>query len=590
MCLNDFATLNKLIRNLSDNEQKEIVGQIDELSVPEKRFFWDFQFAAANYFYIVDKRKQKRKFVLNSLQKALLKSLLYEFPIRTLIIKARKFGISTFILLLYYWDCITSLNTFSVIIAEEFTQTKRIFRIIKYAHDNLIEPFKPKASIDNVRELMFDDLNSYFYVGSAQKKNFGRSDTISNLHCSEFAFWPDPEGLLGAALSEAVPEETGNIIIETTPSRLPYLKELVDTCKEKGKPFRYKFFPWHIFPEYRLRIENEKERADLDSELLADEKIAMKTHTLDWEQMKFWVTKRRKLKRKVWQEYPMDDISCFMASDENSFFDTRSLQELYLIVRGISFLREMPNGVRIYNEPIAGMRYLIAADTSGGGINSTYSAAIVLRIDNAEEVAELKERLTPPQLAKVLADLGYLYNTALLAVERNNHGHSVINSLENQLFYPNLYRHIDMDYAEWAKKISHVGKIGGKMIQQGDVGWITNAKTKPIMMDELRDEVIDEKQMMVKSLWFIEECFGVKSKGDKIYSEGYMDTVIARAIAWQVRKRAIPASVRIPTKEKSLLPTPYPLRGDFQTLSRTSIGIHSKGKERKKTARAPWEV
>jgi len=591
--LRNYEKVTKLTNQMSLNAQKEASEQMDDMLRPEQRFFWDFQFASEKYLYIVDKQKQKRNFKFNSLQKALYKALLYECPIRTLIIKARKFGISTFILLLYYWDCITTPNTSSVIIAEEFEATKRLFHIVNFAHENLDEKFKPKTKFDNVRELLLEGVNSRFYVGSAQKEHFGRGDTINNLHCSEFAFWPDPEGLLGSALSEAVPEQTGNIIIETTPSRMPYLKELVATCKEKGKPFNFKFFPWHIFPEYREEIENEKERQGIEEELTAEEKLAMKANSLDWEQMKFWLTKRRKLKKKVWQEYPMDDNSCFMASDEHSFFDTRSLQELYLIVRGISFLREMPNGIRIYNEPIPDKRYLIAADTSGGGIDSTFSAAVVLRFDNAEEVAELKERLTPPQLAKVLADLGYFYNTALLVVERNNHGHSVINTLENQLFYPNLYHHIDVDYAEWAKKISKVGKVGSKIIDQGEVGWITNAKTKPIMMDELRDEVIDEKQMMIKSLWFVEECFGVKSKGEKIYSEGYMDTVIARAIAWQVRKRSMPAALHIAKSEKEIisrLPSAVFGGEEFQTLNRKGMGIRHKVNRAKKTLRAPWEL
>lgn len=583
-----------ILRSLSDNKQKEIAEEIDEISLPTKRFKWDFRFAAEGYFHIVDKRKRKRKFVLNALQRALLKSILYEFPIRTLIVKARKFGISTFILLLYYWDCITSENTSSVIIAEEFPQTKRIFRIVKYCHDNLRDEFRPETSINNTQELMFEGKHSYFYVGSAQKKNFGRADTVNNLHCSEFAFWPNPEELLGAALSEAVPEETGNVIIETTPSRLPYLKELVDTCKRDGRPFNYKFFPWFIFPEYRIPIESEADRKAVEEELTAEEKLAMQTHELDLEQMNFWLTKRRKLKKKVWQEYPMDDKSCFFISDENSFFDTRNLQQLTLITNSVSPLRALPNGILIYNEPIPGKEYIIAADTSGGGINSTFSAAVVVRKDNAEEVAELKERLTPLQLGKVLADLGYLYNTALLAVERNNHGHSVINTLENQLFYPNLYSHIDMDYAEWAKKISKVGKVGKKMIEQGDTGWPTNSKTRPVMFDDLRDEVLDEKQMMMKSKIFIDECFGVKVKGDKIYSEGYMDTVIARAIAWQVLKRLIPASLQIQKKETAdRKPTSFlnlTMSSEFQTLSRKPRGIHRSREEEKKSSKAPWEV
>lgn len=600
MLLRDSQKLKTILRNKSDNEQKEIAAEIDAVSQPENRFYWDFRFAAAEYFYIIDKRKRKVKFKFNPLQKVLYKSIIEETPIRTFIIKARKFGISTFFLLLFYWDCITSENTSSIIIAEEFPQTKRMFRIPKIAHENLDEKFRPKTNLDNTREMMFGDINSYYYVGSAQKKNFGRADTVANLHCSEFAFWPNPEELLGAALSEAVPEETGNVVIETTPSMLPYLKELVDECKETEKPFRYKFFPWHIFPEYREKLNDESEKKAIAEELTKEESLAMKTHSLDWEQMKFWLTKRRKLKRKVWQEYPMDDISCFMSADDNVFFDTRSLQELYLILKSITPIAEKQNGIKIYNEPIPGKQYIIAADTSGGGINSTYSAATVIRFDNAEEVAELKKRITPPMFGQVLAELGYYYNTALLAVERNNHGHSVINTLANQLHYPNLYHHIDMDYTEWAKKVSKVGKVGKKVIAQGEIGWPTTGKTKPVMMDDLRDEVIDEKQMMIKSKIFIEECFGVKTQGDKIYSDGYMDTVIARAIAWQVRKRAIPASLQVnkKTEEQKIEAKSQTSRfldnlDNFGTLNRSSANIRSirhREDRKRRDNKAPWEI
>jgi hypothetical protein len=98
--------------------------------------------------------------------------------------------------------------------------------------------------------------------------------------------------------------------------------------------------------------------------------------------------------------------------------------------------------------------------------------------------------------------------------------------------------------------------------------------------------------MMVKSKTFIDECFGVKSKGEKIYSEGYMDTVIARAIAWQVYKRSVPAALHISKKENERKTTPFlnPILGnEFQTLDKKPIGIHKK-RDNKRTARAPWEV
>ncbi len=603
MLLGESENLYQYLQALTDQEKKETLEQIDDLLQPEKRFYWDFRFAAANYFKIVNKQRKTVPFILNSLQEALYRDIIDEFPIRSLILKARKFGISTFILLLYYWDCITSENTTSVIIAHEFDPSKRMFRIVSYTHNRLPDEFKPKTGLDNVRELFFGELNSTFFVGSAKKKDFGRSDTIDNLHCSELAFWDNPEEVLGAGLAEAVPEESGNVFVESTPSRSPYFRELISDCKENGEPYQYRFYPWFVFPEYRMEVDPGEEQAVVEA-LTDDEKLAMKTHDLSVDRMKFWLTKRRKLLYRVWQEFPMDDKSCFVSTDGSNFFDTRHLQELTLITSQLEPLMEIENGaVKIYNEPIPGESYMIAADTSGGGINSTYSAASVLRVSNAEEVAELRARLTPVQLAHILYRLGEMYNWALIAPERNNHGHSVINTLENQLFYPNMYYHIDLDWSKWAEKVSKVGKIKGKgtdPYKKGDAGWPTNAKTRPVMFDQLRDDVIDQKLMMVKSKIFVEECYGCKTKGDTIYFEGYGDTVIARCILWSIYQRSAPASLHTrpdQTLDKKQRDREMPWDKDrdvtFQTLDRTPkvmAGVKIAPRKRRQSQEAPWSV
>lgn len=71
-----------------------------------------------------------------------------------------------------------------------------------------------------------------------------------------------------------------------------------------------------------------------------------------------------------------------------------------------------------------------------------------------------------------------------------------------------------------------------------------------------------------------------------------MDTVIARAIAWQVRKRSVPAALRITTLEQ---PKTFQLPGavfgeEFQTLNRKSAGIHKSNRFQKKSTRVPWEI
>lgn len=535
--------------SLLEKQDKEMFLEVSEkltyLLQPNIRFFWDFRWAASNYLKIVDKKKKTCTLNFNSLQETLFTLILEEMPIRRFLLKARKFGMSTFILAMYYWDCITSQNTTSTIIAHEYEPSERLFRIVSYMNDRLPSKFKMRAKKSNAREIFFDKTNSCFFIGSAQKRDFGRSDTINNLHISEFAFWPQSDNLLSALL-ESVPEEQGNIFIETTPSSTPYFKEFATECKRGDGAYIYSFFPWHHFSEYSKTLDYEGEEKEIEKQLHDEEKVMRVECELTWEQMKFWLAKRKSLRRKVWQEYPPDDMSCYTSSQEHNFFDTRKLQQIYMIVSRVRPIEERDSGkIRIYKKPEEGRVYLIGADTSGG-VAGSLSAGTCIEYVSADEVFELRGLYQPHSLAIILAELGYEYNCALIAVELNNHGHSVLNTLHNQIHYPLLYRHIDDNYDEWLRKQTGVGKTRrsgkkklGKDMSEGRLGWPTDSKTRPIMFDDLRSEVIDDLLMVVRSIAFIQECFGIREKDGSIFSDDLMDTVIARAIVWQVRKRSL---------------------------------------------------
>jgi hypothetical protein len=80
------------------------------------------------------------------------------------------------------------------------------------------------------------------------------------------------------------------------------------------------------------------------------------------------------------------------------------------------------------------------------------------------------------QLRHVKLDkLGRRYNGALLAVERNNHGHAVLSTLIYELDYQALYKHEDYDSSGSSDK----------------PGWPTNVKTKPIAINNLAEMLKD---------------------------------------------------------------------------------------------------
>jgi hypothetical protein len=76
----------------------------------------------------------------------------------------------------------------------------------------------PKAVIKNSskNELTFPKTNSMFYIGTAGSRKFGRGDMITDLHCSEVAYWEDPKSLI-TGLFQAVPRNGGEIVLVMVP-------------------------------------------------------------------------------------------------------------------------------------------------------------------------------------------------------------------------------------------------------------------------------------------------------------------------------------------------------------------------------------
>jgi len=154
------------------------------------------------------------------------------------------------------------------------------------------------------------------------------------------------------------------------------------------------------------------------------------------------------------------------------------------------------------------------------------SCAIVLDHESGEQVAELHGRVPPERLAHLLHALAWHYRKAVLAVERNNHGHSVLNTLRKVLRYPLLYHHVRYDH-----------RTGNQIT----LGWPTDQSTKPILVDDLA-AAIAGGHVIIHSQALIDECmtFITTDTGSQEAQAGkYDDRVMALGIAWQVRKRPL---------------------------------------------------
>jgi len=274
-------------------------------------------------------------------------------------------------------------------------------------------------------------------------------------------------------------------------------------------------------------------------DLTEEEQQLKQAHGLSDDQLRWRREKQRQLRDRFPQEYPENDLHCFLASGRCCFDKTALLEAQRRIAgeptpesisqleaRDGKSLSVAPARLLVWRRPEEGRKYVIGADVAEGLAHGDASAACVLD-ETGEQVAELHGRIPPGRFARLLDALGRLYQHAELGVERNNHGHTVLDALGNTLDYYPLYHHRSYDQSGTSSERS---------------GYPTNAQTKPILIDDLA-EALAEGFLLVHSTGLVDECltFVTTDSGSQEAQPGkHDDRVIAAAIAWQVRKRPSP--------------------------------------------------
>lgn len=186
-----------------------------------------------------------------------------------------------------------------------------------------------------------------------------------------------------------------------------------------------------------------------------------------------------------------------------------------------------PDGpLRVYQMPQAGHRYVIGADVAEGivkGKDPDGCCAQVIDRDSWEQVATWSmSACTPTTFAEKLELLGYWYNIALLAPERNNHGHTVMAILQ-QRRYPRF--HVEQDNDSFA------------LVPIDRPGWMTTKQSRPLAVDALGG-AIASNLVTLNDIDTIEECltFVHNKKSGKPEGDAgcHDDRVLALGIALAV--------------------------------------------------------
>jgi hypothetical protein len=428
--------------------------------------------------------------------------------VQILVLKSRRFGISTIEQGLNYRAIVSNVDTHALTLAHNSDQTSKIFAIAKLmAERDPKRPFMPPAG--NKRQISFPDMSSQFDISSALGEAPGRGSTLNFVHCSEVAQFChndyDKTDMLMAGLTEACSH--GSLTCETTPNGENWFSEKWREAKWGENDWYPIFIPWFIDPQNRIVCNHEE---ILDT--LSDEESGLiDRHQLVPEQIAWRRAAIRRNKKLFPQEYPEDDETCFLQTG-TPFFDTESLLLMRKRVGS-----ENKADIVVWKEPEDGHSYVAGMDVGEGLPHSDWTVCYVLDRETGEDVAKLRVRRRPEDAARMAAKLCSKYN-ALLSVERNNHGHSVLNTLRNQVHYKNLYQYMAYD----AKLGQHVKRPGMPV----------SAITRPLLLDLLASWI--ETRPRVNDPEFVDEALHFKLQGSgKFEAElGFHDDhVFARAHA-----------------------------------------------------------
>lgn len=177
--------------------------------------------------------------------------------------------------------------------------------------------------------------------------------------------------------------------------------------------------------------------------------------------------------------------------------------------------------IRIYEEPRKGRPYVIGADTAGEG--SDRFAAHVIDNVTGRQVAVLHARIAETEFPEQIMRLGYMYNTALIAVECNFSTYTV-HELE-RLGYPKQYVRQAVD--------TYTHKTEKKF------GFVTSKLTRPIIISDLV-RIVTESPHLISDNATIEEMLTFV-RNEKLRAEAaegtHDDLVMSLAIAYYVRSQ-----------------------------------------------------
>lgn len=431
-----------------------------------------------------------------------------ERPARTIVLKARRMGISTIVQGTFCHRGCTRAGFKARTIADDHDKASNLHGMLETMYEHLPSPIRPdRVATRAGRELRLAN-GSSFKTETAKDAHAGRSSSSGALHASEFAFWDYPENTLVAML-QTVPDVPGSIVvIESTAFGMgnPFHTEWLRA--ERGQSgYDPIFFPWMDDPGYdhgdHILLHHLGELDDEEHYL--HETLGVRPGQLSW--------RRHKLKQDLLgnidlfhQEYPATPEEAFLSTGR-PFFDRGHIAKFHPqaplgrfsieghFVRGKKSekkaVRDDKGPLWIYELPEPDTRYLIFVDPAGvvgeqkakhfrsGDDPADYTVMWVLNCKTMRTAAVWQDRIDLGLAGMEAAKLGVIYGKS------SGKGNAVI--------CPETTGGYGFVITEKLREIGYSPVHRDRLRNQYDrhrvdtYGWATTTATRPLMLETLKD-------------------------------------------------------------------------------------------------------